>query len=467
MFRRTKKSAPRRGSSTHNFRPLGESLESRLNLAGNVFAFALGPNLYIYGDNLANDLRIEGNGVGKVEVQGIATAVNGVANGQLNATGIQNIFMDLGNGDDTTTFVLTEIRGLLRFSGGNGNDNLLFGEGNNGSNTFGSVQAILGAGDDTINVDDDRFTALTSFTSVNGEGNNFIELDPAISTTLGLVTVSGGGGTDFLGIGVGSIGVPGSTSTTGFIKFAAGNGTNTFHLDGTATVNGGITMIGGDGDDIFFPGLNDPQLTVNGSITAMLGNGANLVSFGHDNVDVTGVISVIGGNGVDTVNLSAHDTFDVLAVSLSLGAGNNVVSMNFGATTIHSSLTITTLGGEDKITGSGLDVRGATTVSTGEGADLIQLDNSRFRSVVSVFTAGGNDVVNVEDGNENDGIGTRFDSVVSIDLGLGNDTLNIGFDANDFVTFNRVFANGSLGTDTLLLSVFNAFAFGPTLLSFP
>src|SRR6187402_1265336 len=111
MFRRTKKSAPRRGSSSRNFRPLGEALESRLNLAGNVFAFALGPNLYIYGDNLANELRVEGDGVGKVEVQGVNTFLNGVNNGQFNASGVLNIFMEMYNGDDIATFALTDIDG--------------------------------------------------------------------------------------------------------------------------------------------------------------------------------------------------------------------------------------------------------------------------------------------------------------------------------------------------------------------
>ncbi|WP_254507498.1 hypothetical protein [Anatilimnocola floriformis] len=456
----SKKAAPKLKS--RNFRPTCESLESRLNLAGNVLAYALGPNLYIYGDNLSNEVRIEGVVAGTVEVTGVGTSVNGIANGQIVPKGIQNIFMEMGNGDDSATFVLTNITGMLRFNGSNGNDSLTFGEDNGDSNSFGSVAATMGAGNDAINVDDGSFTARQSFVALNGDGNNVTDLDPTVSLTLGLVSITGGSGSDFIDLGD-------TLVNTGYITVNSGDGDNDFFIDGNTTINGGITVIGGSGPDNFEPGDFgfNPQLTVNGSIVASLGNGTNFIEFASDNVDVTGLISVTGGSGIDTFDFDTL-TFDVYAISLSLGAGDNEVLMNEGATTIRSSLTIATLGGADEITGFGLNVFGGVVVSTGEGDDLIQLDNSRFRSVVTVSTAGGNDRVNVENGNQNDGIGTQFDSIVSMDLGAGSDTLDIGVDANDFVRFNsRVIVNGGLGTDTLLPSAFNVFALAPTLISFP
>lgn len=461
MFRRTKKTTPKKPIS-RNFRPTCESLESRLNLAGNVLAYALGPNLYIYGDALANQLRIEGVAAGSVEVAGVGTSVNGIANGQLAATGIQNIFMEMGNGDDTATFVLTEINGLLRFSGGNGNDSLFFGEDNGGFNFFGSVQALMAAGNDQIHVNDDEFIAVNSFLAANGDGNNTTDLDPVVELFLGTTTITGGSGTDFIDLGDELV-------TTGFITVSSGNGDNEFFMDGNITVNGNITVIGGSGPDNFEPGDfgNNPQLTVNGSITAALGEGENFTEFASDNVDVTGFISVTGGSGNDTFDFDTL-TFDVAAISLFLGAGNNEVLLNEGASTIRGSLTINTLGGADEIIGFGLDVYGATTISTGDGIDLFQLDNSRHRGVVSILTGGGNDTVNVENGNENDGIGCSFDSLVSIDLGAGNDTITVGFDANDFARFlGRVIVNGGLGTDTVTSSSFNVFAFAPILSNFP
>ena len=462
MIRRTKKSAPKKPANrqSRNFRPACESLEQRLNLAGNVVASAIAGNLYLNGDALSNQLRIEGVVAGTVEVTGVGTTLNGVANTTRTFTGIQNIFMEMGNGDDAATFVLTNIAGTLRYNGSNGNDDLFFGEGNGGSNTFGSVAATMGAGNDEVSVNDNSFTARSSFIVSNGEGDNTTDMDPGVSLVLGLVSITGGSGSDFIDIGDVLV-------TTSSITVNSGAGDNDMFLDGNVTVNGSITVLGGAGPDNFEPGDGGGnQLTVNGSIVAALGDGTNFIEFSTVNNDITGIVAVTGGSGIDTFDFDTT-TFDALAISLFLGAGDNVVLLNEGASNL-GSLTITTLGGDDDITGFGLDVRGATVVSTGEGDDLIQLDNSRFRSTVSVSTAGGNDFVNVENGNQNDGIGTRFDGLVSMDLGAGNDTITIGFDANDFVTFtNRVIVNGGLGTDTLTNSAFNVFAFAPTVLLFP
>jgi|GEM_PF-4570982 len=457
MFR-TKKNATRH--SSRHFRPLCESLESRLNLAGSVFAFAAGPNLFIYGDNLANVLRIEGAGLGSLDITGVGTSVNGVANGVFPADGILNVIMEMGNGNDVATFVNADIDGFLRFNGSNGDDDLIFGEAG-ATDFFGSVQALMGAGNDEIHANGDNFTAFQSFTAVNGEGNNTTDLDPDVELFLGLTSITGGNGSDFIDFGD-------TLVTTGHIIVSSGNGNNDFFIDGDTTVNGSITVLGGSGSDDFNPGDTDGTVfTVNGSVTVSLGDGTNFVEFVQDDTNISGAVSMIGGSGVDTFDVDTT-TFDALAISLSLGAGDNEVLLNDGAITILSSLTITTLGGADEITGFGLDVRGVTTVSTGEGTDLIQLDNSRFRSVVTVSTGGGDDRVNVENGLENDAIGTRFDNLVSIDLGLGNDILDIGIDADDFVRFvNRVIVNGSLGNDTLLPSAFNVFAFQPTLISIP
>lgn len=459
MIRRTKKSATRVKSA--RFRPVVESLESRLALAGNVTAFAAGPNLYLYGDALDNELRITGTALGALTITGVGTSVNGTANGTLNVTGIWNIVADMGNGNDTARFLTADINGLLRYNGGNGNDNLFFGEGNNGFNSFGSVQALMGAGNDEVSVNDDEFTAFYSFTATNGEGNNTTDLDPFVELFLGVTTITGGSGSDFVDIGDVLV-------TTGFITVNSGAGDNDFFLDGNVTVNGGISVIGGAGPDNFEPGDGGGnQLTVNGSIVASLGDGVNFTEFSTVNNDITGVISYVGGSGIDTFDFDTT-TFDVLSISLAMGAGDNIVLLNEGASTIRGALTITSLGGLDEITGFGLDVYGATLISTGEGNDLIQLDNSRFRSIVTVSTAGGNDTVNVENGNENDGIGSQFDSTVNVDLGAGNDTIVIGFDANDFARFlGRVYVNGGAGTDTITNSAFNVFAFAPLVTNFP
>lgn len=446
------------------YRPRGESLESRLALAGNVAAFVSGPNLFITGDNLGNSLRIEGNGTG-VDVLGtFGTAVNGVNGGEFNARNIQNIFMEMGNGDDTATFVLTQLTGMLRFSGGNDNDALLFGEGNNGQNSFGSLQALMGDGFDTVDVDssETHFSVPGPVTVLGGEGGNTTYFRATTVLTLGAITVTGGNGNDDFQI----IGGEGTTATTGFISVLGGNGNNNVELNAEVTVNGGISFVGGNNFDYLTTEF-EGDLTVNGSIVAALGEGPNTVSFDHNNTVITGAVSVTGGAGVDRFN-TQNGRFDALAVSLFLGAGSNVAIMSGTANNIYSSLSITTLGGFDVISVSNLDVRGATTVNTGDELDIIAVGNSRFRSVVTVLAGGGDDTVSIESDFSDDGIGTRFDSTVSIDLGAGLDSLSLGTDADDFVRFvGLLLANGGSDADTLTRSIFNVHGIAPTFISFP
>ncbi|WP_425614259.1 hypothetical protein NA78x_004124 [Anatilimnocola sp. NA78] len=466
--RRNRKARRSRIESTGtrcNYRPRGESLESRLNLAGNVVAYVAGANLYVTGDNLANEVRIEGVTAGTVEVQGAnLTKVNGVVGGEFTARNIQNIFMEMGNGDDKATFVLTDVKGLLRFNGGNGHDQLLFGEGNSGTNSFGSLAATMAAGDDVIAVDlaETSFRVPGTVVISNGEGLNNTFLGAVNTVVLGTTSVAGGGLADNVQIGTET-----ATVTTGLLSVSSANGDNQFYLQAqTAVVNGGISLLGGTGADSNYVGVFTGDYTIKGSITASLGNGQNLLWIGPDEVAVTGAVTYVGGTGSDTFQLEVEE-FDTLAVTLALGAGTNAVYMDnlLGATIVRSSLTITSQG-DTTFNCAGLDVRGATVVTTGNGTDLLQLDNSRFRSVMTISTGGGNDRVLLERAFD-DGISTRFDSTLSIDLGAGNDELAAGLDANDFVTFARLIANGGSGTDTLTNSPFNVFVAPRTVLSFP
>lgn len=453
--------APRRSrpAARAKFRPRGESLESRLNLAGNVMAFVAGPNLFITGDNLGNSLRIEGNGSG-VDVLGVFdTSVNGVNGGEFSARNIQNIFMEMGSGDDTARFVLTHIPGMLRFSGGNDGDALLFGEGNNGQNSFGSLQALLGDGFDTVEVDasETDFSVAGPVTVLSGEGGNVITFQATNELRLGAISVVGGNANDELTIA-------GNDAVTGFISVIGGNGANNVELNGEITVNGGISLVGGNSFD-FLQTEFEGDLTVNGSIVAALGEGPNTVTFNHTNTVITGLVSVTGGAGVDRFN--AVGRFDALAVSLYQGAGNNSAILEGTAINIHSSLSITSLGGFDLIRGNNMDVRGVTVFSTGDEMDQIVVNNSRFRGATSMLTGGESDSVFIEQDFADNGVGTRFDSTVSIDLGAGNDELYLGLDANDFVTFAYFLANGGSGNDTLVRSVFNVHGIAPSFLSFP
>jgi hypothetical protein len=465
--RKTRRSRP--GSSATKFRPRGESLEHRLNMAGNVLVSAIGPNLYITGDHLANEILIEPNGAG-VDVQGINTSINGLLNGETNGFNVQNIFIEMGNGDDKAEFVLTNLTGLLRFSGGNGNDQLLFGDGNNGQNSFGSLQAIMGDGNDTIDVaqGETSFRVTGAVSVLSGEGANSVNFDAA-AVVLGPMTITGGNGTDDLTIGQEN---ETATVTTGYLSVTNGNGENAFAISGKVIVNGGITVLGGKDADNFLLLSTAAGSKVNGSIIATQGEGKNIFTISEQSprsVVVTGLVSVTGGAKADSIFLSA---IDVLAVSLSLGAGDNNA---FVDGTVRSSFSINSLGGDDRIFAGLLDVHGGTVINTGGGADLISLVNSHFRSVVAIFTGDGADTVSIESGtdaHERDEA-TDFDAAVSIDLGAGDDHLKISVDDGDgfidalYTGFAYLYANGGSGTDTLLDSPFNGYDLPPTFISFP
>ncbi|WP_254511737.1 hypothetical protein [Anatilimnocola floriformis] len=458
--RATRRSQNKR--SPNQFRPGAESLESRLNMAGNVLATVVGPNLFITGDTESNFLRIEGVTAGTVEVQGVfGTAVNGTLGGEFTARNIQNIFMEMGNGDDSATFVLTKLDGLLRFNGGNGSDALVFGEGNNGQNSFGSLAATMGAGDDGIIVDasETHFSVPGAVVISNGDGANTTYLRATTELKLGPISVTGGANNDDFRITGGSEG----TVTTGPLSVIAGDGGNYTALGGNVVVNGGIALVGGNKTDSF-DALGESKLTVNGSFIAAMGEDINQVSFNESNVVVTGLVSMTGGAGVDRF-IGGTGKFDAFAVSLYLGAGNNPISF-FGTTnTIHSTLSVTTLGGFDGFNAKNLDVQGPAVLNMGDEIDLVILNNVRFRGAVSMLLGDGSDGVYIERFSD-DGIGSRFDSSVSIDMGAGLDTVELGLDANDFVTFAYLLANGGSGDDSLFNSPSNVFGFAPTFLSF-
>ncbi|WP_425615829.1 hypothetical protein NA78x_005760 [Anatilimnocola sp. NA78] len=448
-------------AKSSRFQPRVESLEDRLNLAGAVTALLAGPSLFLNGNNLDNEIRIEGTAAGAFTVSGVnGTTLNGVNNGSLNFTKIQNIFVDLRNGNDVATVVSAQLAGMLRFVGGNGNDELLFGEFNNENQTIANLQAIMGEGNDFVEVEgENNFSVPGSVLATLGNGNNTFDIDPNVNLTLGVTSITAGTGFDFLDFGDGTVNAKS-------MALSLGSGGSNVFLDGEVTITGALTVIAGAGDDNVNPGDGGgTNFVLNGSAAFNLGDGNNSVDFEHTNTTITGALSVVTGSGNDSIT-SFGNNLTVLAASLITGNGNDTIQLSANATLVRSSLAIDTGAGLDTLVAFAVTVNGATSVNMGEGIDLVFVDNSRFRGVVTMLTGGGNDDVSIEDGGENDGIGTRFDSVVSIDLGAGNDDLFVGFDANDFVTTSStVIVNGGLGNDFLFASGFDVFAFAPILIS--
>ena len=78
------------------FSPRVEALESRLNLAGALTAALVGQTLTITGDELANEVRIVGNGAGNLSVSGVnGTLLNDVLDAAEDFTGVANLVINL------------------------------------------------------------------------------------------------------------------------------------------------------------------------------------------------------------------------------------------------------------------------------------------------------------------------------------------------------------------------------------
>lgn len=450
------------------FRPMVESLESRLNLAGNVFVSFSGGNLFLTGDNLSNALRIEGNGPGVFEVAGVNTSLGGVANGVRNFAGVRNIFINMNGGDDVATFVTADLAGILSFSGGNGNDRLLFGEGNNEDQFFGSLSALMGAGNDEVAIvgegflgdAENNFTILGNVLINGGEGNNDVDFDSVVSLTLGNVLITNGFGNDFVDIGDVLV-------NTRSIVVNNGGGDNNLFLDGDFTINGNLIVTGGNGDDEVNPGdTGFDFFTVTGAVSLNLGNGDNLVSFEQLDTFVQFGTAIVTGGGDDFIEFLGETT-NLGAVAISTGAGNDGIDfISTVSTTIRGPVVIDTGFDDDTVTLFAADVQSVATLNTGEGNDEVFIDNSLFRQVVALYTLGGLDRVAIEAGGNNDGVGTVFQNAVYVFLGAGDDDLEVGFDANDFVTtLGLVYIEGGLGNDFIVDSGTNFFLQNPTLVS--
>jgi len=410
------------GSSLRNSRrqynvisvPGLEHLEHRLCLTGNVKVSLAGTTLKILGDGLSNDVRITGTAPGEFQVEAIGgTNLNGLLNGSENFTGVQSISMNLKKGDDKVTFLNAELPGRLSYKGAAGSDKLTFGNSLNGSQSIGSLKAILGSGIDVVQVlGDNEFNVTGDFFAKSGKGDGTIDLDPNVKLHIGNFKYLGGDGYDFVDLGDALVEVD-----SVFIDNKSGS--SLVVLDGNVTINGNLTVKALDGTDFF--GAGDTGLDnfhVAGSLLLDLGDGKNSVSFAQTESFIGGSLTVVGGAGEDEFELEGDSFY---------------VSENLKFV----------LGGEsDEIHLDGIVVAGLLSIDTGTGGDLVEIERIN-----------------------NNLIGSSFQSAVTINLGDDNDVIKIGLDGDDFLnTLGTLTINGGSGVNTFLNNPSNSF-FSPPILS--
>jgi len=100
-----------------------ECLEARDVPAGNITASLVGHTLRLFGDAVDNNIVIRGDGPGIVEMQGVNTQVNG-GNGKLTFSGVQSLWVDAADGNDTVRTKSLKLTDLT-ILGGQGDDIIL------------------------------------------------------------------------------------------------------------------------------------------------------------------------------------------------------------------------------------------------------------------------------------------------------------------------------------------------------
>jgi hypothetical protein len=405
-----------------------------------LFSASLG-HLSVFGDGQDNAIEASRDAAGKLKVNGGAVPVVGgtptVANTvQLTVFGLY--------GADTIT--LNETNGALpkaSLFGGNGNDTITAGSGNDqlfggsGNDTLiggdGDDQMFGGAGNDRMvwNPGDDNDlmeggagidtadvnggNGAEVFTvAANGSSARLDRVDPApfnldIGTTENLVVNMNGGNDVFSATG----------NLAALIRLTVDGGAGNDTILGS---NGIDLLLGGDGDD-FIDGQQ-------GNDTALLGDGEDVFQWnpgdGSDVVegqDGTDTMLFLGANAAETINLVANGTRALFFRNVAnvLMDSNDVEKLTFNA-----------LGGADTITVNDLSGTDVTEVEINLGA-LGGGDDGQADTVVINATGTDDAIVVVSDGA----------GLVRV-LGLSAEVRILNFGAGD-----RLVINGQGGDDVI------------------
>jgi hypothetical protein len=165
-----------------------ERLESRLTCAGNVTAAIVSGSLIITGDDSPNRITVESAGVGRIQVRGFGTAINGFSNGLRYFDGVTGgVEIRTRGGDDLVRVTNVILPGKLLVDLGDGNDEAVIGHDrpvgdSRFANTptghvavYGDLRVIGGEGNDLLHQSYVHAKKLTTFDM--GGGNDRIQME--------------------------------------------------------------------------------------------------------------------------------------------------------------------------------------------------------------------------------------------------------------------------------------------------
>jgi hypothetical protein len=210
-----------------------ETMEGRRMLAGNVTASIVGGVLVVQGDNKSNAIVIAAHStVNTTVTPAPGTTVNG--DGTATFVGTPPIVVDMGNGDDSVTFVDLDFQ-RVSVTTGNGNDRVIGDVDGSGPNIFSTLRIDTGNGDDFVHLGGSTGVA-SDLTIVTGNGDDTVEL------------------VDATGVG-------------GNMNIVTGNGDDRIRLAGSFAIDGSLTLNGGSGFDVL--DASSGTFTIGGAITVL------------------------------------------------------------------------------------------------------------------------------------------------------------------------------------------------------
>jgi Ca2+-binding RTX toxin-like protein len=414
---------------------VGEQLESRTLLSANQISFDASNSAVVIEGTTGNDwvnAFVDASNVLHVSLQ------NAIGNqsSTFNAGNVAEIRFLAGDGDDyfsSSSFISTSL------SGGNGNDNLFGGVGQNyidggaGNDKLyasgGADQLIGGDGDDLLDAgagNDTLNGGIGKDTLLGGDGDDFLYGEDGADLLAGGSggdTISGGIGNDELYGGTGNDGLYGNEGDDNlygeegndYLNGVEGNdllkgGVGDDILDGSS---GNDTLLGEDGNDTLYAGYGAEYLSGGAGNDYLQGGAENDLLYGDAGNDLLegddGDDNLYGGDGGDSLTGDAGNDY------LEGGNENDQLFGGIGNDTLDAGI------GDDQLYGDD----GADLLKGGAGYDLLR---------------GGAGIDQLYGGTEND---TLFgddgdDNLYGED---GNDTLN-GGNGNDSL-------RGSIGSDVL------------------
>jgi hypothetical protein len=228
------------------------------------------------------------------------------------------------------------------------------------------MQASLGAGDDSLTLNEAQFTGAISVQLGTGD-NTFTLQDSRVGSG---------------------------------VKVLGGDGTDTISITGSLVlIDGGLQAILGPGTDAVV--VSAFSSSIGGNVKIDLGTGADTVTVNNNReVSVNGSLTITGGEGVQNVQLGV-DAFHftvVGALVVNLGEGNDKLTLGSEALTLRSALL--NLG------------NGSNTLTVGETDSLINVHRD-----FKVLAGNGDQLVTVDAPTANFGS-------VQFSLGIGDHAVN-------------------------------------------